>query len=260
MAESDVLCSGKDYLDKFDPYSFLQQYMGADVRGSRAHHTLRCHHDVFRTLPPNLTVLDYGSGPSILAAMSAATKASGIILSDYSGKNRNALHQWLNRDTAASAHDWSPHFRFVVKELEWKGEKEVEERQEQVRKLVKAVVYCDISQDPPIERDYDKLYDVVMSSLVIEAVAQTPDEYMVLMSRLGRLVKPGCLLLVYGVENNQSYMVGDFKFRDLPVTSELAMTAMKEAGSYDMSVDKFILNVLPQQTYTFMFIKGTRRV
>ena len=252
MAESAVFCSGKDYLDKFDPYTFSQMCVNVS-HGSRTNHMLRCYHSLFRTLPPNLTVLDYGSGPTILAAISAATKASEIVLSDYSGKNCKALHQWLDRDTAAF--DWSPLFSFVVEELEGKGEKEVEERQEKVRKLVKAVVHCDISHDPPIERGYDKLYDVVMSSNVIEAVAHTPNEYVALMSCLGRLVKPGGLLIVYSAVNNQFYAVGDFKFRDLPVSSDLTMTAIKEAGFYDMSVDKLV-----QHQKTFMFTKGTRSV
>ena len=84
--------SGKDYFDKFDPNLYLQRYVSND---SRAQHQLRCFYDAFRVLPDNLKVLDYGTGPSLLAAMVAAVKSSEIVLSDYSPNNRQFLHKWL---------------------------------------------------------------------------------------------------------------------------------------------------------------------
>ena len=131
-------------------------------------------------------------------------------------------------------------------------------KEEQVQKLVKAVVHCDFAQDPPIDRDYDKLYDVVISSLAMEVVAKNYDEYKLFMCRLGKLVKPGGLLLLYGVENNKSYIVGDFTFRDFPVSSEMATTTMKNASFDHVSVDKFSYTLMTGEYKTYMFIKGTR--
>ena len=190
MAENDVRDSSPKYEDVFDTCAYFQYYYSHtedNVRVKRPHHTLRCYHDALQSLPSssNLKVLDYGSGPVILGAISAATKASEIVLSDYMDKNRKALQQWLDGDP--SALDWSPYFTFVVRDLEGKGEQEVAERQELVRKLVKAVVHCDITQDPPIERGYDQLYDVVISSLVLEGASDTVDEYASNASKLGQL-------------------------------------------------------------------------
>ena len=86
------------------------------MSGYRASHFLRCFHDVFQSLPQGIKVLDYGSGPSILATISAASKASEIVLSDYTERNRDAINQWLKKD--AEAVDWSPHFSYVVEKLE----------------------------------------------------------------------------------------------------------------------------------------------
>ena len=97
--------------------------------------------------------MDYGCGPVIANTISAAAKASSIVLSDFTPNNRKALRQWLNIDSAAF--DWSPYFKYVVRDMEGKGEQEVKERQELVCKLVKAVVHCDITQDPPIDPDYN---------------------------------------------------------------------------------------------------------
>ena len=123
---------GYDYTD-FEPTAFLERYYttrGNSYNVGRMQHTLRCYHETFQTLPNGLKVLDYGSGPVLFAAISAATKASEIVLAEYADKNCEALRQWLNEDSAAF--DWSPHFKFVVQELEGKGEAEVKERQEQV--------------------------------------------------------------------------------------------------------------------------------
>ena len=73
----------------------------------------------------------------------------------------------------------------------------MKERQALVRKLVKAVVHCDIAQEPPIEPGYDKVYDVVISSVVVESAARNLDEYVIYLSRLGGLVKPGGMLMMY---------------------------------------------------------------
>ena len=102
--------------------------------------------------------------------MIAATKASEIILFDYSPNNRSFLRKLLNSDNRAF--DWTPHFNLFVGKLEGKEEEAVAESEEQLRAAVKAVVQCDMTQDPPILDGYDQLYDVVISSLVLD-IAQT---------------------------------------------------------------------------------------
>ena len=199
--EHSEFCSGKDYKDKFDPYTFLRQY--ASLRNSQ--HMLRCFHDAFQNLPSNITVLDYGSGPSLRGIVSAAAKASEITLSDYSVANRRALSDWL--ENKCDAFDWDPYFSYVVRELEgMQGDDEVAKRQQEVRKIVKAVVECDLKKYPPIEAAYNKLYDVVLSTYVVETIAKSYDEYCALVSRMTRLVKPRESLFLYGVENSTCYI------------------------------------------------------
>ena len=77
-----------------------------DIISGRLKHTLRCYHEAFQTIPHGVTVLDYGAGPVIMSTISAATKASEIVLSDYTDSNRIALRQWLDGERAAF--DWSP--------------------------------------------------------------------------------------------------------------------------------------------------------
>ena len=257
MAEKDtkVSVSSEGYRDAFDSFEYLEQYYRKTTYLDRLRHTLRCYHAAFQTLPSGLKVLDYGSGPVVMNVISAATKASEIVLADYVGKNRKTLQKWLDEDS--DAFDWSPEFEFVVRELEKKSEKEVKERQELVRKLAKAVVHCDITQDPPIESGYDQLYDVVVSCLVMEGTARSHDEYVSNASRLGKLVKPGGTIMIYGVENKIGfYMIGGHKFPNVHATAEFAVSAFQEAGFVDITVEKYSPTDDPNRIYRF--IKGTK--
>ena len=251
MSQGDEIYSGRDYLSKFDPAAYLREFYAGNV----SQHRLRCFHDTFSTLPPNLEVLDYGSGPCLLGTISAATKASKIILSDYSDANCHALRQWLIKDPMPF--DWSPHFNYVVQELEGKEELEVSKRQDLVRSIVDNVVHCDLTKDPPIEQGYNHFYDVVISSFVIEAVAQTIDEYGLLVSRLGKLVKPGGLLLIYGVEHSNFYTFGNLTFWDISINADNTVAAMKDAGFNNIYVEKATCTMQSGITKYFVFVKGT---
>ena len=255
MVETTATVCRSSYYDTFDPHVYLKEYRGVTyLNHIHSRHTLRCYHTAFQTLPSGLKVLDYGSGPVVMNVISAATKASEIVLSDYVDQSCKVLRKWLDGDS--DAYDWSPHFNFVVQDLEGKGEKEVKHRQELVRKLVKAVVHCDITQDPPIQSGYDQLYDVVISSLVIESVARNVDEYATYISRLGTLVKPGGVVMMYQIENKSGfYEVGDHKFHNLPVTAEVSVCTLEDAGFHDLTVDKFSPD---DPNITYSFVKGTR--
>ena len=90
----------------------------------------------------SLKILDYGCGPSIPYSVSAAPKASEIILADYAEPNREYLKRWLTKDP--SAQDWSPYFKYVVQTLEGGSEEDATKLEEMLRNKVKAVVSCDI--------------------------------------------------------------------------------------------------------------------
>ena len=233
MTES--VYSGKDYEDKFDPFRFLERYRLCE---GRTRHMLRSFYSAFKELPDNLKVLDHGSGPSLIPAIAAVKKASEITLCDFSSKNRDAIRQWLRGD--GTSFDWTPHFQFVVGELEG-NHKAIDKRQKKLRETVKAVVHCDLTQDPPIAKGYDLSYDVVISSLVIDTIAQNYAEFVQLLNRLGGLVKQGGTLMLYFIENwsSGSYPVGDHKFYTFPVSLHNAESAVAEAGYNNIKVNKF---------------------
>ena len=250
-----MYCRGKEYLNNFDARIYLKYYYD-DVNNGHAGHMLRCFHDAFQTVPDNVKVLDYGAGPSLLPSIAAASKASEIVLAEYAESNRKVLREWLDGDPAA--YDWTPHFNFVVGDLEGKGGEEVAVRQEKVRNIAKAVVHCDLTQDPIIDSSYNTPFDVVASSLVVDAIPETYEHYVELMSRLGKLVKPGGSLFLYSVDNAlQQYPVGDHIFKCLQISSDEVRNAMENAGFGDLQIsDTFSPSYEPN--YQFSFHRGIR--
>ena len=205
-------------------------------------------------VPRGVKVLDYGSGPVILCSISAAAKASEIVLAEYTENNRKCLRQWLNSEP--DAFDWSPHFDYVVQDLEGKGENEARNREDQLKKISKNVVHCDITQSPPIESGFDVLYDVVICCLVLEASASTQDEYYECLKRLATLIKPGGSIFYYGAENRAGYYtVGDRSFPTVCVSEQMALEAFKNAGFSDITINR-APEFEPDKS--FRFIRGTR--
>ena len=145
-------------------------------------------------------------------------------------------------------------FRYVVEDLE--GKDDHRERERHARKLVKAVVHCDITQDPPIEQGYDKPYDIVICSLVLEGASSTKEEYRSNAARLAKLVKPGGVLLYYSIENkNGFYKFGNECLPNVHMCNVCMLNALKDAGFTDA-----VLNMAPTKDNKrlFRFVRCTR--
>ena len=118
-----------------------------------------------RYLMQHKTVWRYGCGPSVGLSISAAPKASELILAEYAEQNRKYLKKWLDKDP--SVYSWSPHFKYVVQTLEGGSEENAVKCEDMLCNKVKAVVSCDITKEEFIERAYcnKNSYDIIMSSV-----------------------------------------------------------------------------------------------
>ena len=253
---STVRVDRREYREEFEPSVFLKYYYHANRQSDIAQYLkfrLQCYHESFLTQPSGIKVLDYGAGPVIASTISASTKASEIVLADYCQENLDLLNKWLN--CKPDMFNWSPYFSYVVQELEEKQQSLVQVREGLVRQLVKAVVHCNITQDPPIAPDYNGFYDVVMCSLVVEGVSATPDEYCSNIAQLGKLVKPGGYIFYHGVENTNGYYTVGFKsFPNLQVSDELTVSAFTKAGFEDITL-KHNPHKYPGVTFRFVVAK-----
>ena len=237
MASSTI--AAQNYHDDFDSKSFLKYYAEVNEWHDQPMRLLHQLYVSYGTTPVGLKVLNFGSGPVIMYEISAPLQASEIVMAEYTEENRRYLQHWLDKDP--EAHDWSPFFKYAVMKFEGKSEQEATEREEQLRKLIKAVVPCDITKDPPIQAGYEGPYDVIVSSLCLDCASQTLEDYGAAVSKLSKLLKPGgkiCLNSVEGIEDTNFYMVGSQKFHGLNVTEQQQTTILKERGFYDIQVTR----------------------
>ena len=274
--EHQTLAERNDFAKRFSPQDYLSLYCSTpgkilyDFSMTNVHKVFS--HRLFPqeqsdSCPPNkVRVLDYGCGPTICHAISAAgiPNASEIVLAEYTARNREAVQQWLDKDP--SAFDWSPYFKYVVQTLEGKTEQQVAEREERMRSLIK-VVPCDITLDPPIEKGYKGPYDIVISSMCLESSCESIEEYRASVSKLSSLLKPGGLLLILSTEKQPEeeqtyYRVGSQYFYDLKISCDAVLSSIKEAGLSILSVDHMKMSEDPavSNCEKFMFACAEKKM
>jgi 2-polyprenyl-3-methyl-5-hydroxy-6-metoxy-1,4-benzoquinol methylase len=183
-----------------------------------------------------MKVLDYGCGPVLAYSTCAAGANAEIVLAEYGEKCRSALQDWLDR--SPSAWDWTPYIKHVICDLEGKDETEVDTRKETLRKAIKAIVPCDITQDPPIAKGYEGPYDVVMSMLCIEHGCLTRQEYKAAVKRIATLVKREGNLLIHSTIRNREegndtpgyYYINEKKHIEVALSLQFVLMTLKECG------------------------------
>ena len=230
---------GQGYHDKFNPNDYLQTNYSVANLGPFHLFKLNALHKFYQSYPSTakLRILEIGTGPSIANTISAAPYAAEIVLSEYTEANRSTLLQWLNNDP--NAFDWAHVFKHIVVDLEAKTEEEVPIRAELVRKVIKAVVPCDVNQDPPIPTEHVDQYDIVTDLLCLVSACATTEDYTAALVRLHALLKAGGKIVLYTPEYKEalipaSYPVGPHNFFALRLSRDVIFKSLEHAGFYDV--------------------------
>ena len=125
--------------------------------------------------------------------------------------------------------------------IEGKTEEEVPIQAELVHKVVKAVVPCDVTRDPPIPTEYVDQYDIVTEFLCLTAACATKEDYKAALVRLHALLKSGGKIVLYTVlckdaPTHASYPVGPHTFFDLQISEDFILKSLEQAGFCDVKV------------------------
>ena len=104
-----------------------------------------------------------------------------------------------------------------------------------MRKVVKAVVPCDANRDPLIPTEYVDQYDIVTDFLCLVSACATTEDYTAALVRLHALLKSGGKIVLYTPESENtltpvSYPVGPYQFFDLPLTWDVILKSLEQAG------------------------------
>ena len=201
--------------------------------------------------PNSLRVLDYGCGPSLGLSISAASKASEIILADYSPRNREYVQKWLDKNPTLCDH-WSPYFKHVVQTLEGGTEEAAVQRQDMLHDKIKAVLPCDLTQERFIPDGYGEKgsYDIVLSSLCIEACSKDLASYERGFEKLASLVKKGGYLLLCSTNRKGPgegyYIINGTKYFDVSVNKDFLLKNFRENGLCIIEEDYFSVPPNPE--------------
>ena len=227
---------------KFDPYEYLKFY----TEVSAIHKfPLKAIHDIFwsyGTTPAGLKVLEFGCGPVPIYQCSTPLHASEIVFAEYTERNREVLQKWLDKDP--KSFDFTPFFKYVVQDLEGKGEDEVIKRQDELRALVKGVIPCDILSDPILTvPGYEGPYDVIISICCLPSAVDSLEGFDKAFKKLTTYLRPGGVLLLNGAEgpsdnDHYYYYVGNKKFSSLRITADFLKSVYEKNGYKNITVTR----------------------
>ena len=225
------------YDEGFEAKAYLRErFLSADANVFRTF-PLPHLYEFYRSLGSrNLKVLEVATGPTIAYVISAAPYASEIVLSEYVEDNRKAIQQWVDRDP--QAFDWTPFLKHVVVDIEGGEEKDIPVREESLRSSIKAVVPCDARKDPLLPTEYMRQYDVVQSMVSLECIVRSRNDFLIVMTRVAQVLKPGGKLVLYHVEKDTiemvTYMVGSKEFPSCHLSKEIITDVLASTGFTDV--------------------------
>ena len=251
---------------EFDTDSYLEtRFSNVNAKG-RILFPLEMFHKEFSALPGSLKILDYGTGPAIMSLISAARKASEIILAEYSSRNRDALQSWL--DKKPSAFNWLPFFQHVVQNLEGMDVLEATSREALVREKAREVVTCDINSSTIITEGFEGPYDVVSSSSCLECSCSSRKAFIENVKKLSALVKPGGHMMLYLTGRNMEpesgvYYTGSQKHEVVCVSAPFVADVLRSNGFSDVKSsscpsDPPVLPILQDTAQGYMFVTGVK--
>lgn len=268
--------SGKKFQDTFDPTRYLEKAFKSPNERPVSRFALDNLHKFFSTKHfsqrhgETLKILDYGCGPviaNIISAVGLVDLDVQCTLAEFTENSRIALHQWL--DGEPTAWNWTPYFKYIVQILEGKEDEDVMKREASLRKAVKRIVPCDITQDPPIATSFIGPYDIVLSMLCIENGCLTLEDYRAAIGKIAGLIKAGGTLLLYSTVRNKEglgyYHVGNTKYVQVALPLHFVETSLIEAGFIDITKNVFAekesiiaYNAGGSDLETVVFITATR--
>jgi SAM-dependent methyltransferase len=217
----------------FNARDYLEEYYTAIPSENEA--LIKFLVGAFSEVPKGVRVLEFGSGPTLFTALAAARRAREIHLSDFHYANRLELQMWLENDGASF--DWSSYTRLVL-QLEGQdiSTTSVAQRELVTRGLVRRVMHCDATRHPSLEETHDS-YDVVVSNLCLEAVAQDVGQWQAYLQNATTGLRPDGKLILTAVKGSQTYSVGREVFRVLPLFESDLKRAVERAGFHSLVLE-----------------------
>ncbi|XP_040072186.1 indolethylamine N-methyltransferase-like [Ixodes scapularis] len=214
------------YKEQFRARTYLDSHFAGKVSPSQVEKT---HRFLQSDLIQGETVLDVGTGPMILNSLMMSSRFKHIVLSDLVGDNRLELNKWINRDPDAI---YLTPFAEQIAAIEGYGDtkKGAMEILERTRSAIRKVVPCDVLEPGVLPVEHNETFDVVLSSGCLDVATAEHESYRRAVCNVATLVKPGGLLVMFGIGGVKVFPVGNANFTLANLTENVVKEAVRDAG------------------------------
>lgn len=212
----------------FNPRQYLDTYYATIQPENRA--MLDFLVNAFKMVSPDALSLDFGCGPMLYSAIAGAHRVREMHLAEYLPLNRVELSHWLS--AKPNAFDWREAIRTVL-ELEGRPSDDLTMKSHEavIRANVSRVMPCDLTAAYPLEdTTLSGAYDVLVTSLCVEAVAPDLPTWIMYMGKLGSLLRPGGKLFLISVKKSHAYNVGKHTYPVLSLDEDNIAHGLRAAG------------------------------
>ncbi|KAI0566074.1 Methyltransferase NNMT/PNMT/TEMT [Gracilaria domingensis] len=227
------------YEESFDSSAYLQKSYSSPKRSSETFEAearqfvMKHIADFYKTHGTTFNgeakLLEFGGGPVIAYIISAVKHVSDIVFSDYCSSGREAVRSWKEKE--AGAHDWTPFFEYVIRELEEDPTPDaVVTRMEEMRAKISSIVHCDATLTNPIGDEFKAKFDIISVSFCFESACRNHEDLVFALRQLKKLLSPGGWIRVNGVYGGSYYLTNGKKFFNLTQTEESLRTAFQASG------------------------------
>ncbi|CAF1196122.1 unnamed protein product [Rotaria sp. Silwood1] len=253
-----------DYNTSFNTNLYLKGvYSGVDIDPNKTpfaafflENTVQILHDEQKRLG-NEKALEFGGGPSLWPSFLLAQYVDSIRFCYYTQANLDVVTDWIEKKP--NAFDWTRFFEWVLDIVGNPKEKRIE-WESRLRNALNqgGLSTCNVN-DPhcPILSGKANDYDIIFSSLCLEAACLTIEIFDETIKRLVRLLKPGGLLLLAMVRNNSYYYVNGEKFFCLPLDEKKVEKALRATGELvDIHIDSWNATIDDKQRNTISELDG----
>lgn len=188
------------------------------------------------------SMLELGCGPTIHHVLPAVPYVSRIEMADYLPSNISHIQSWITGEN--DSHNWH-HFSKVILKLEKKDAsmESVKRRENDLRKLIKALGLCDVLRKQPLE--VHKQFSVVGFFYCAEEVAIHKKEWRRVMLRVSKLVKEGGYLFMAALRGTHYYTIihDDGFHENLPTAYILEDDIIKVLNEANFDMKKTVIEV-----------------
>ncbi|KAK6171571.1 hypothetical protein SNE40_019728 [Patella caerulea] len=228
MAEDNVLF-GEHYNTHFDPDIYINSFftvLDDTVEDGLAAFILNSLHSVFKSgNVKGKRLLEIGTGPIPHSVIPAVPFVQDIYLTDFSTVNRKYLQDAL---FGSGKQDYANVYDFFAK-LSDAGEP-WRKRSDDLKAKVCGIFPCNLLQDDIFSGSYFPLFDVITSSLCIEAAAPDVETYGNIAQKISKYLKVGGHLVIVGVLDQKYYFVGEHKFFSVCISEQELKSCWEQAG------------------------------